>query len=62
MKKTISLVLVGLIGITIIPKTLTNERHTVLESTTSVYTKEEVDETVEALNELLPILKKYVRK
>ena len=25
-------------------------------------TKEEIDETVEALNELLPILKKYVRK
>ena len=25
-------------------------------------TKAEIDETVEALNELLPVLKKYVRK
>ena len=35
--------MITLIGLTIIPKTLTNERHTVLEGTTSVYTKEEVD-------------------
>ena len=49
MKKIISLVLVGLIGLTIIPKTLVNERHTVLESTTSVYTKEEVDSLLSAI-------------
>ena len=43
MKKIVSIIMITLIGLTIIPKTLINERHTVLESTTSVYTKEEVD-------------------
>ena len=43
MKKIISIILVSIIGISIIPKTLVNEKHIVLESTTSVYTKEEVD-------------------
>ena len=43
MKKIISIIMVALVGIAIIPKTLINERHIVLESTTSVYTKEEVD-------------------
>ena len=43
MRKIISIIMITLVGITIIPKTLINERHTVLESTTSVYTKEEVD-------------------
>ena len=43
MKKIVSIIMITLIGLTIIPKTLTNERHTVLEGTTSVYTKEEVD-------------------
>ena len=43
MKKIISIMIIALVGITIIPKTLVNEKHVVLESTTSVYTKEEVD-------------------
>ena len=43
MKKIICIILVSIIGISIIPKTLINEKHIVLESTTSVYTKEEVD-------------------
>ena len=49
MKKIISIALVSIIGITIIPKTLVNEKHVVLESTTSVYTKEEVDSLLSAI-------------
>ena len=49
MKKIISIIMIVLVGITIIPKTLTNEKHTVLESTTSVYTKEEVDSLLSAI-------------
>ena len=50
MKKIISLILVSIIGISIIPKTLVNEKHEVLESSISVYTKEEVDSMLAALN------------
>ena len=49
-KKIISLILVSIIGIGIIPKTLVNEKHEVLESSISVYTKEEVDSMLAALN------------
>ena len=50
MKKIISLILVSIIGISIIPKTLVNEKHEVLESSISVYTKEEADSMLTALN------------
>lgn len=49
-KKIISLILVSIIGIGIIPKTLVNEKHEVLESSISVYTKEEIDSMLAALN------------
>ena len=49
MKKIISIIMIVLVGLSIIPKTLTNEKHTVLESTTSVYTKEEVDSLLSAI-------------
>ena len=61
MKKIISIILVSIIGISIIPKTLINEKHIVLESTTSVYTKEEVDKTIEVLKSSLMFLRRVRR-
>ena len=49
MKKIISIIMIALVGLSIIPKTLVNEKHVVLESTTSVYTKEEVDSLLSAI-------------